>query len=263
MLSIVTSTLAALYHNFSELITRGNLVLPTRSSEWITFNIATFERVAYVPDPADANHGTPEHSRKLKQIYQLDDFVEISEGDTVFDIGAYVGTFSILAAETAERVIAIDPNASVDSSLEKNTSHHDNIHIVPKAAWNENTNLDLKLSFAPSDNSLLDIDSKRNDLMKEVTVRADTIQNISRELGVEEIDFLKIEAEGAEPEVLEGALQGDIPIQKGVINCTPERHGEAPTDEIVTLLDKVGYDYRVEPAPFWNDDMVYAVRDEV
>ena len=151
-----------------------------------------------------------------------------------------------------ERFVAVDPTASIDISLATNTSELETVTTVPVAAWYESTALDLNLSLTSNDNSVLTVDSNRTD--RSVTVQADTVADIAADLGIERIDFLKIEAEGAEPEVLEGALAGQIPIRKIPVDCAPERDGEPPRDEIENTLVETGYDVRSG----WGGRTVYA-----
>ena len=53
-------------------------------------------------------------------------------------------------------------------------------------------------------------------------------------------DFAKIEAEGAEPEVLEGLASTSIP--KLAVNCDPERDGESPREAVIARLEAIGYE---------------------
>jgi FkbM family methyltransferase len=236
------------------------LTIPVKGS-WVTYKIPEFEKIACVPSPLDANHGTPQHKNQLSTVHQLEGFAELDEGDTVFDVGAYIGTFSILAAESADRVISIDPYASINPCLSENTKKYRNIEVLPMACWNTTTTLELNLSKTPNENSILDTD--KFDLGKKVKVDADTVSNIANDKHIEKIDFLKLEGEGAEPEILEGAVGEDIIVEKISMDCSAERNGHAPTDEIVEILESNGYEYKIKKAtPFWSGDIVYAVNND-
>jgi len=234
------------------------LIIPSKEN-WVTYKIPEFEKIACIPSPLDSNHGTPQHKNQLSSVHQLEGFVELDEGDTVFDVGAYIGTYSILAAETAETVISIDPYASINSCLTENTAEYGNIEVLPIACWNTTTTLELNLSKTPNENSILDTDNF--DLGKKAKVDADTISNIAKNRGYKKIDFMKLEGEGVEPEILEGAIQDDVIVEKISIDCSAERNGHAPTDEIVEILESNGYEYKIKTTPVWNVDIVYAVKD--
>lgn len=59
------------------------------------------------------------------------------------------------------------------------------------------------------------------------------------EVNVDHIDFLKVETEGVEPEVIDG-ISG-ISVDKIAVDCGPERDGEPVTDEVSNRLDEMGY----------------------
>lgn len=257
-LSVVVFKIYVSWHMMQTLIQDKYLIIPAKEN-WATYKIPEFNRIACVPTPLDSHHGTPQHKNQLSSVHQMKGFVELDENDTVFDVGAYIGTFSILAAEKADTVISIDPYASVNSCLSENTAEYRNIELLPIACWNTTTTLELNLSKTPNENSILDTDNF--DLGKKAKVNADTISNIAKKRGIEKIDFMKLEGEGVEPEILEGALGEDIVIEKISIDCSAERNGHAPTDEIVEILEKEGYEYKIETTPVWNVDIVYAVNN--
>lgn len=126
---------------------------------------------------------------------------------------------------------------------------------MPKAAWNKSDTLNLNLSVTSNDNSIFAVDSNTTD--QSVAVSAERVADIASDYGLDQIDFLKIEAEGAEPEVLEGALDGSIAIEAVAVDCAPERDGESPRDEIQTILKQSGYDVKCG----WNGRVVYAKKD--
>lgn len=117
-LSVLTTLIIGLWFNYHRVREDSIIILPTLNGEWITIRLPSLEKIAYVPAPADADHGTAKHLNRIKQIYKNDE-IQISEDDIVFDIGAYVGTFTIFAAETARTVFAIDPSASRNDCLKK------------------------------------------------------------------------------------------------------------------------------------------------
>ncbi|WP_233745344.1 FkbM family methyltransferase, partial [Halobacterium bonnevillei] len=194
-------------------------------------------RVVSVPNMWQLHHGSRENRCRQAGAYTLN--YEIDPGDVVVDVGAYLGQFSLYAAETASKVIAIDPYASINDCLQRNVANSPTITVYPVAAWNRDEPLSIQLSHYPSDTSLLEPDILPTG--KEVEVPGRTISSICAEAGVDSIDVLKIEAEGVEPEVLEGAPDA----KKIIVNCGPERRGEKPTETVVKMLEQRGYDVQV------------------
>lgn len=181
---------------------------------------------------------------RLRSAFTKKGFVEIEPEYIVFDVGAHVGVFSIVAAKNADHVIAVDPNASVNRCLYINTKEYPNISVINKAAWKESTELELKKGYFPSENSSLDVDSY--DLQETFTVKANTVSQIASDQDIDAIDFLKVEAEGAEPEILEGALSDGIRVNKVAVDCSPERFGENTHGQVIPILKKYGYDISIK-----------------
>lgn len=214
---------------------QGYLLLP-RGGHISMYDLQTRKRVC-VPNMWQLHHGSRENRYRQAGAYTLN--YEIEPGDVVVDVGAYLGQFSLYAAETASKVIAIDPYASVNDCLQRNVANEAPITVYPVAAWNRDETLSIQLSHYPSDTSLLEPDILPTG--KKVDVPGRTISSICAEAGVDSIDVLKIEAEGVEPEVLEGGPE----CEKIIINCGPERRGEKPTEMVVEMLEQRGYDVQV------------------
>lgn len=105
---------------------------------------------------------------------QYDERRAIRPGDTVVDIGASIGDFSVLAARSAGRVIAYELDAGRIRLARKNLQ------------INGITNVTLHHAAAPS------------------------LDTIFAEHGIERCDFLKVDCEGCEYEVLGGGADGAL-----------------------------------------------------
>lgn len=256
--SLFTYAVLLVFWEFTLLITISAIVVPTVHG-WVVVELSGRRRT-HVPVIWDAKKGAREQLQRMEDIYTSDGFVEIEENDVVVDVGAYVGTFTQVAARDASRVIAVDPFSLIDNSLVRNTRSLENVVVVPKGAWHSSGSMNMNLSLFPNDNSLIEPDEYN--LGFSVRVEVSTVQDIAKVHEISEIDFLKVEAEGVEPEVLEGALSGDATgVDKVVVNCAAERDGESPTEDVIALLKRHGYVVRVERAEMWDAEMVYARRE--
>lgn len=235
-------------------ILSGEILLWTRDY-YIRYNFFKGTRF-YVPYIWEAHHGSKNYINKLQNIYIMPGFAEVEQGDVLVDIGAYLGSFSIMYHTTAKKVIAVDPGASYDKCLWMNVKDYRNILIAPVALWNSNTIIKLNLSLTPNDNSVLDADKYK--INKQVEVEALTIEELAKRFDLKIINFLKVEAEGAEPEILEGI--NSVIIEKIVVNCGPERYGKSPTKEVISILLGKDYEVRVVKNPHWRGEVVYARR---
>lgn len=173
------------------------------------------------------------------RMYSLDDFVEIEEEDTVFDVGAFIGEYSIAASNLAETVIAIEPEPVSAKCAALNTSN--SVKVLQKAAWSGQGSMELKLGEDSSQDSLIEPDNIGSG--ENVKVETDTISNIASDIGVSQIDFLKVEAEGVEPEILQGI--DEVKIKKIAVDAGAERYGEDVIEEVTEMLQSKGFETRI------------------
>ncbi|MGY8771666.1 MAG: FkbM family methyltransferase, partial [Pirellulales bacterium] len=84
----------------------------------------------------------------LKEIFNNRTYVrpgyELSESDTVVDVGGNIGMFALWASPQVARVISIEPTHVIDC-LEKSIAHNQikNIDIVRTAVSDQSGNLEL------------------------------------------------------------------------------------------------------------------------
>ena len=164
--------------------------------------------------------------------------VSIEPGDRVVDIGAFIGEASISIADIASEIYPVEPSPRSYACLEKNAQNVECITPVNCGAWNESGEMDFNLGTDATDDSILEPDHGGDGSVE--TVSVDTIENICLDLGVASVDFMKVEAEGVEPEVLKGL--GDLRPTKIAVNCDPERQGKSTEEEVTHLLSDMGYE---------------------
>jgi FkbM family methyltransferase len=174
---------------------------------------------------------------RMEERYFLHDKCSLDPSDTVFDIGAARGISTQVAAQKAARVFAFEPSPRMFNCLKKNINE-DSIQIYQQAAWDEPGEMNMNYGIFSKDDSLLEPDTGQTGISK--IVRVDTVEKFAKENGVEKIDFAKIEAEGGEPEVIDGI--GSLPVEKIVVNCSPEREGKSPSEEVIKKLTAMGYE---------------------
>jgi len=124
------------------------------------------------------------------------------EPSFIIDAGANIGFTAVYFANKfpTARIIAIEPEESNFTLLQKNTEAYSNIKCIKAGLWNSKTTLRI---------TNLKKDSKWGFQVEETTENGpDTCQAISlndllEEEGRDEIDIAKIDIEGAEKEVFE------------------------------------------------------------
>ena len=136
----------------------------------------------------------------------------VKPGEVVVDVGAHIGRYTLIAAKHASRVVSVEPDPSNFAMLISNVklNHFGNVTPLQLAVSN---NPGRRLFFLAGrgdtgTSSLesgwswtLDAGVKR----REVEVECETLDRLVVSLGLERIDWLKIDVEGHEIAVLEGA----------------------------------------------------------
>jgi FkbM family methyltransferase len=124
------------------------------------------------------------------------------EGDVVIDIGAGIGEFSLWCAAAGARVVAFEPDPLAFLCLDRNTAPLGTVQIYPYALWKERAKLRLHGSPDTSESSLIE-DGRANVRTADVEAWPLDALNFMTRLAV--IDFMKVDGEGVEPEILLGA----------------------------------------------------------
>ena len=150
-------------------------------------------------------NGISERGKLIYSTYCLQK-IKFKEQDIVIDCGANSGDLLIELNNYIKvgNYIAIEPNPIDFEVLKLNCK---NQVLVNKALGNKNDNLNFYIATSDGDSSIIKPKIYREIITVEVIKLDDLIKN----LNIKKIKLLKIEAEGYEPEVLEGAL-GIIPI---------------------------------------------------
>jgi len=150
----------------------------------------------------------------LNEIYSIPE-CRVEKEDVVFDVGAHLGFFTFSAFMSgAARVYAFEPNPFAFDILKKHTELWKvNADVFNLALYSEETSLELFIPSNPVESiSTVLKDRKRTVLEKHrygksVLVNATTLDRFVERNNVERVDFIKIDAEGAEREIIKGAKE--------------------------------------------------------
>jgi FkbM family methyltransferase len=165
----------------------------------------------------------------------------INAGDTVVEIGANVGEFTLMASNIAQKVFAFEPDPNCFRCLKENISSKNNIEIFESAASKENRSEVFYVSTEDADSSLI----KPKIYTDEIEIKSVRLDSWMDSLGLQKIDFLKLEAEGAEIEVLEGLGEKIHFVRKISVDGGPERYGEPTSDDVDRFLQAKGFNTNV------------------
>jgi len=174
--------------------------------------------------------------------YEPVSWVAPKPGDVFLDVGAYIGWYTIQAAKAvgpSGMVVALEPHAYNRNQLEENLALNGLVdcRVLPMAAWSEGT----EIGWHADDD--VPVWSRVDRASHARSVQAVSIDSLVSEAGLTDVNWIKMDIEGAEIEALEGAKK------------TLERFRPVLFIEIHETLDPVrrfleGFGYVIEKSEF-------------
>ena len=167
------------------------------------------------------------------------------DGEIVLDVGANIGLYTVRASRlvgSQGKVIAIEAEPANFDALLFNLKLNQANNVIPLnlAAWNQEAMLDLHLFDCTQSHSLVSVPEKAH--LSSVKVKARTLDKVLAELGIESVDWIKIDVEGAEVEVLQG-LEKTMSRSPN-LKLLLEVHTNETAEKCLSLLKKRGYEIR-------------------
>jgi FkbM family methyltransferase len=130
----------------------------------------------------------------------------VRDGDCVLDVGANIGCTSLLFSQVARQVFSFEPSPSTFSLLQKNLAQAQAQNVVAANLGLGNSEGSFELTFAP--------DNRSGGFVSNLTTasaghQVETIRIVAgdaylRGAHVDQVDFIKIDVEGFERNVIEG-----------------------------------------------------------
>lgn len=176
----------------------------------------------------------------LRSRYSFPPHVTVEAGDVVCDLGANVGEFALSVSEQASRIVCVEPDPCALRCLRANLRILDNVEIWETLLWKTEEALVLNLASDTADSSVFGRARQAT-----IGLKARRLDDVLAHH--EQLDFIKLDAEGAEPEVLEGAPTVLARCRKIAIDCGPERDGQPTDSAIVAILNASGFRVRQTP----------------
>ena len=149
----------------------------------------------------------------------------------VIDAGANTGLYSMLAATVAHKgkVYAFEPDAKNYSLLQKNTAGYENIHTYNLGLGDTETHKTFFASdYSGEYSHFIDNGMPLDELAKEgkqIDVSVTTIDDFVKKNNIQKVDFIKMDTEGYEAKILEGA-RDTISKFKPQIGMSAYHHSE-------------------------------------
>lgn len=177
------------------------------------------------------------------------------QAPVLFDAGAHHGYLTTLYRELfpAASIYSFEPFPESFAVLQRRTAHFSTVHPYNLALSNRIGTAQLHVNSSAATNSLLPTDPIAPGIwgqglletVDKITVPTTTIDDFGREHQIEHIHLLKLDVQGAEPLVLEGAKRfcdsGNIDIIYTEIITMPSYSGQMELHEFLTMLHDYGF----------------------
>lgn len=194
-------------------------------------------------------------SNFVKKNYTRD-FVPITKDSIVVDVGAHIGSFSIMAAKSAYKVLAFEPEPNNYRMLKKNMelNHLENMSIFEMAVSGISGYQDI---YTYQGGSSADYSLYKRGITNIKTGRIPTIsvEDIIRREDLPRIDFLKLDCEGAEHDILRNI---SFETAAKILGIAMETHSVPPgfSIDIPNRLRELGFEVKMSR----NGGYLYARR---
>mgnify|MGYP001168166751 FL=1 len=164
-----------------------------------------------------------------------DEKFEIKKNNTVIDIGAHIGYFTIYAAKNAYQgiIYSIEPYRESFEILKKNLKLNNLTNVKPFHAAISKATAQVTL-YIDKNNQIGNSIFRTDETTESEKVDSFSLGDFVKKNKIEKIDFLKIDCEGAEFEIL---LNLDKELMKNINRISAEVHENSNTDSIDKLVD--------------------------
>ncbi len=188
--------------------------------------------------------GVDKQCQLLSEDYLLQN-ISFNEGDVVVDCGANNGEIGIWAHNNNLKYYAFEPEPLESRCCDLN-NYGGEEKTIRKGLWFEKTTIHWHSKPESADSSIIEIP----DTEDVTSIDTTTLSDFAKEEGVDRIRLFKLEAEGAEPEVLQGALDILDKIDYIAVDCGYER-GKEKTHTFMEIYKTLSeHDFEIVAAEF-------------
>lgn len=187
------------------------------------------------------------------------EYSKAAEGDVIFDIGAFSGTqtvyWSRMVGPTG-KVVCFEPDKKSYSILCKNLNHHNckNVTALEIGVYDR----DGELSFSGGG----EMGAKIIENGSGNSIKVNKLETIFKQMGLEKLDFIKMDIEGSEIEVLKSSKEFLQKYKPSFIIEPHYKNGKLNKDEIISIFDTIGYKTEViRQGVFDYQPLIYAYKN--
>lgn len=220
-------------NHLSFIIMKKNIVHPRALFK--TFTVKNSDGLFICRDNVDHDIVSESFESNIRSYFK-----DVRKG-VFIDIGANIGKYTVMVGNQLDKngsVVAIEAHPGNFKILQENIELNNckNITAVNVACWDKKGTLKL---YSHEDQPLLSSAIKKSESY--ITVKSESLDEILEQLEIKEIDMIKLDVEGAEPEVLKG-------MSNSLKTCRPKIIFEVLNDESLDACRKIlgTYNYKIK-----------------
>ena len=187
-------------------------------------------------------YGLSDYQSMLTRLERLLDLAEVKDPQVVLDIGANVGFYSRLILEKYKEVelYSFEPVPQVFDCMQKNLACYANRDVkLFNLAFGAGKEL-RKMKFDPGNTLISSLGNSGN-----IEVDVTTLDEFCKENAINKIDILKIDVEGFEHEVLQGAQSVLKNVRYLMLEITLENNPNYTISKVFSLLHSTDFDFQL------------------
>ena len=241
--------------NFKDFLYKSLKLLAIDKSVVLKFDVPKYGYKVYCPINKEDLIIMSRHEDEIIRYFNT------KQGDIVVDVGAHIGRYTIIASKRVGengKVIAIEAHPGNYEMLNRNIELNGltNITTLNYAVYSKETKIKLyvpdeELGYTMHHSIMFSYLSPKYSLKgkeneKFIEVNANTLDNLLQQNGIsQEVNWIKIDVEGAEFEVLKGAT--DILYKSKDISLLIEVHNPYDTNHYKQIIDFLkSYNFKTE-----------------
>lgn len=195
----------------------------------------------------------------IKKVYEFEDII-IEENDVIFDIGGNIGLFALYASRfKGTKVFSFEPHPENYQNLVKNIKENaiTNIYDFNFAIGSQ---VEERVLIKGINSGTHKLANFRNDLDNTEGTKVSTVttESIMLEHKIDKIDFMKIDCEGAEGEIIKSL---ELQVLKKIKKMIIEFHDNQSIlnhTEICEVLESAGFFVKMKKSGDDSSGYIYA-----
>lgn len=218
-----------------------HLVIPQKDGEWNVVNYSSPRLHTLSSSKLELKFASLPEADDVTEIYL--DRARLREGNVVIDLGSYSGgsvySFSKSVGQTG-KVIAVEADPGTFEVLKFNINKHNLANVTPvnKAVWSSTTTLQFQAE-GNLGSAIGGVSSRSN---KTIDIPSISFADLLRTNNIEKADFIKMDIEGSEVEVIK-SMAGYLKAHRTpmIVEVHKDKNGVYTNVPLEPVFKDLGY----------------------